>query len=361
MSGWLVLYWQWRFRRYRVEYLRYLSALLEHLAGQQTIKNIFANEVQRYGRQHVRGQLAQLWLERLAVYGGDLARAWQGCFAPQTLQVISVSQRYGVRSLTAALGFLAMQQERSQTLNRRTLSILWPAIFALLVVGFTLILLPTLTVPELRQVFAVVPQEHYGRYTRLLFDSAAWLERFGWLLFVLLVMALSALAFSLRYLTGPLRSFLDRYEPWKSYRYFGAWQMLQMLHILLALTHLRIPLKQAVVALSDTANPWFRMHIERIHVRILQGEVGPESFATGLLDEEDLWFLVDMAQGRSLAHACALTADRLADRFEQRLLHFSVIIRWGALLMGIGLLALLLYWHYQAFEELRQGLLNVFA
>lgn len=361
MRRWLIFYWQWRFRRYRVEYLRYLSALLEHLAGQQTIKNIFSNEVQRYGRQHVRGQLAQLWLERLAVYGGDLARAWQGCFTPQTLQVISVSQRYGVRSLTAALGFLAAQQERRQALDRRVLSILWPAIFALLLVGFTLILLPTLTVPELRHVFAVVPEHHHGRYTRLLFYSAGWLEHFGWLLFVLLVVALGALLLSLRYLTGSLRSVLERYEPWKSYRYFGALQMLQMLHILLALTHLRIPLKQAVEALSDTANPWFRMHIERVHERILQGYAGAESFATGLLDEEDLWFLVDMSQGRSLSCACALTADRLANRFEQRLLYFSVIIRWGALLLGVGLLALLLYWHYQAFEELRQGLLNVFA
>lgn len=361
MKRWQLVYWQWRFRRYRAEYLHYLSALLVHLDGQQTIRDIFSNEVQRYGLRHVRGRLAQLWLHRLAAYGGDLARTWQGCFSPQVLQIIGVSQQYGGRSLTAALGFLATQQENANRLSRHVLGILWPAIFALLIVACTLVLIPTLTVPELRNVFAVVPEEHYGYHTNYLFTIAHWLEQFGWLIPVLCLFIFVVLFLSLRHLTGPVRFFLDRYEPWKSYRLLGAWHMLQVLHILLGLKHLRMSLTQAIHALTDTSNPWFRMHIQHIHERILQGHVGASSFATGLLDEEDLWFLVDMAQGQPLAHACALTSARLMDRFERRLLYISTVVRWSTLMLGIGLLAVLLYWHYQAFEELRQGLLNVFA
>lgn len=361
MKQWQVIYWCWRFRRYRVEYLHYLSALLQRLAGQQTLKNIFSNEVQRYGERHVRGRLAQLWLDRLAIYGGDLARAWQGCFSPQTLQIVGIGQRYGVRSLTAVLSFLAEYQQSHQQLRRHALGVLWPAVFALLVVTVTLVLVPTLTVPELRHVFDVVPPEHYGRYTNLLFSVADWLERSGWLAGGVLLLGCVLVLSSFRYLTGPLRMFLDRYEPWKSYRLLGALHILQMLHVLLGLQHLRLPLKQAVDALSDTANPWFRMQIEQILERILHGQVGANSFATGLLEEEDLWFLNDMAQGHSLSSACALTATRLIERFERRLLHLSVLVRWGVLIFGIGVLAMLLFWHYQAFEELRRGLLNVFT
>lgn len=356
-----ILWWQWRFRRYRVEYLHYLSTLLGHLSGQQTIKRVFSKEMQRYGLAHVRGRLAQLWLQRLAQQGGDLALAWQGCFPAEVLQIVRVSQQYGSRSLVSALTIMAQQQEALEKIKRQSYGVLWPAFFALLLLSVALVLVPVFTVPELQQAFAHVPEEYYGSSTRALFASAQWLSRFGWLIPVGGALFITLVVYSMRNLTGPIRALLERCEPWKSYRLLGSFRLLQMLHILLGLSHLRLPLKEAVHALTDTANPWFRAHIARIKQHIVHGRVGAESFATGLFDEEDLWFLVDMAEGHSLAQACELTAQRVAQRLERRSLALAVLLRWLLLLVGVLLLAGLLLWHYQAFEELRQGLMHVYA
>lgn len=358
---WQLIWWQWRFRRYRVEYLRYLSALLANFSSQQTFKGIFQKEQQRYGKEHIRGRLAALWLQRLNQYGGDLAAAWQGSFAPEVLQVIRVCQHYGSRSLVHGLGFLAQQQEVLQSLKQRSRSMLWPAFLALLVLCLALILIPLFTVPELQRAFSYVPEDYYGPATRALFDTAEWLLRYGWLVPFILFGLLSLIYFSLSRYVGVGRLFLDRLEPWKSYRLISAYGLLHVLGILLALEHVYLPLEAAIHRVADTSIPWLRMRIIQIQHRIVQGHTGATSFDTGILDKEDLWFLIDMAEGQSFDQACILTAQRLAERIEQRINNFVVVARWGVLLIGVSVLLGFLLWHYRAFEELRQGLMNMFV
>lgn len=358
---WQLIWWQWRFRRYRVEYLRYLAALLANVSAQFTFQSIFEKEQQRYGHDHVRGRLAAVWLQRMRQQGGDLALAWQGSFSVELLQVIRVCQHYGSRSLVQALQFLAQQQEVLRRLQRQNLAVLWPAFLAVLVLCAALILIPAFTVPELRRAFSYVPEEYYGPATRALFATAEWLRRFGWLIPLLMLMILWAVCRSLGRYVGMGRLFMDRLEPWKSYRLMGAYNLLQTLGILLSLEHVRLPLESAIHRLADTSIPWLRLRIAQIQQRIVQGHTGASSFATGLLDKEDLWFLADMAEGQSLAHACVVTAQRLADRLQERLNRLVIVARWGVLLAGVMVLFALLFWHYRVFEELRQGLMNMFV
>mgnify|MGYP001172742660 CR=1 FL=1 len=358
---WLIIWWQWRFRRYRVAYLRYLAALLKHHSSSQTFKGIFEKELQRYGSHHIRGRLAQLWLHRLHHYGGDLAAAWHGSFSPEVLQVIRVCQHYGSRSLTQAFSFLAYQQEILWNLKKRGLTLLWPAFLALFIVGGALVLIPLLTVPELKRVFSYVPAEHYGMATRALFGTAEWLVQYGYWIPITLLGCVMGVYYSLSRLVGATRLLLDRLEPWNSYRLISAYGLLHILGVLLALEHVPLSLEAAIHRLADTSIPWLRMRLQQVQQRIVQGHTGAGSFATGLLDKEDLWFLIDMAEGHSFAQACMLTAQRLANRIEERLNRLVVMVRWAVLLGAVGALLSMLFWHYRVFEELRQGLINVFV
>ncbi|HLR82353.1 MAG TPA: type II secretion system F family protein [Paenalcaligenes sp.] len=358
---WQLFWWQWRFRRYRVEYLRYLAALLTNFSAQLTFKVIFKKEQQRYGRHHVRGRLAALWLQRLNQHGGDLAIAWRGSFSPELLQVIRVCQHYGSRSLMQALQFLAHQQEVLQRLRRQNQAVLWPAFLAIAVLCGALVLIPLFTVPELRRAFSYVPPEYYGPATRALFATADWLLRFGWLIPLLALGVLIAVFISFSRYVGAGRLYMDRLEPWKSYRLMGAYNLLQTLGILLSLEHVHLPLESAIHRLADTSIPWLRLRLVQIQKRIIQGHTGASSFATGLLDKEDLWFLADMSEGQSLEHACMAIAQRLAERIEDRLNRIVVVARWVVLLVGVTILLALLFWHYRVFEELRHGLINMFV
>lgn len=355
--GW----WQWRFRRYRVEYLQYLAALLAQNPEQQTLKVIFAKEVQRYGPKHPRGRLAQLWLQRLSAHGGDLAAAWQGCFPTDVLHIVRIGQQYGARSLTQALGHLAGFLQQHRQLKQQLMGLLWPALFALCVVGVTGFLLPLLTVPELKKTFALVPAEYYGIYTQRLFGFAQWLSQYGWFVISLPLAGIVSLLLSLRRWVGWGRHLADRFEPWSSYRLFHALNLLALAHILLELPGMRLTLKEIIQALLVTPNPWLKKHLQKIDQRIQLGHIGASSFDTGLLHQEELWFFSDMAEGQSLSQACQLTATRLRKQLVQRLIKRATILRWAILLIGVLLLVGVLFWHYRAFEELRQALLNVFA
>src|SRR5690625_546950 len=217
---------QWRFRAYRVKYLHYLSSLLKQTDGKQTVKDIFKKDVNRYGHRHVRGYLSALWLSRLARYGGDLAAAWQGSFSKDTLQVVRVSQRYGARSLTQALTHLAEFHERRDQLKKQIISILWPAFVAIIVLFAVFFLIPFVTVPELQCVFSLVPESYYGKYTSVLYTTAQWLRKYGWLLpFVLLLFVISVWL-SLSRFIGPFRKYLEKIEPWRSYRLLAGYRLL---------------------------------------------------------------------------------------------------------------------------------------
>src|SRR5690625_6465566 len=102
-----------------------------------------------------------------------------------------------------------------------------------------------------------------------------------------MLMILWAVCRSLGRYVGMGRLFMDRLEPWKSYRLMGAYNLLQTLGILLSLEHVRLPLESAIHRLADASAPWLRLMIGQIKQRGVQVHTGARSVATGLLDNED--------------------------------------------------------------------------
>src|SRR5690625_6110925 len=82
-----------------------------------------------------------------------------------------------------------------------------------------------------------------------------------------MLMILWAVCRSLGRYVGMGRLFMDRLEPWKSYRLMGAYNLLQTLGILLSLEHVRLPLESAIHRLADTSTPRSEEHTSELQSR----------------------------------------------------------------------------------------------
>src|SRR5690606_35887824 len=225
----------------------------------------------RHGSGTVRGRLSRHWARACEASGGDLHTTWQGVFPADELALVRTAQAYGNARLLACFQALAVHLALLIQARRTLWATLGSAAVALLVASALLLALPQWTVPSLRQAFQGLPPAYLGDWSRALFSSADGLRRWGiWLPVGLGTLLLSCL-YSLPHWHGPLRSWLDRFGPWRLYRHVQALRLLALVSILLqpgagGSTQLR----PVILLLLEDADPWLGDHLERVAARIDQ-------------------------------------------------------------------------------------------
>lgn len=345
------------FNRNRQVYYDYLSALLQGTEGGLTLKQIFAADARRHGTRSARGRLSRRWLHLFQAAGGDLAATWAGVFPEAELALLRNAQARGNETLNATFSELAHVLAVLEA-GRRILQVtLLAAVVAFTTLLVTVMAVPALTVPRLRDTFAAIPPEYHGQAMRGLVDFAEVLGR-GWPLIVPLLMGLFALALmSFRRYTGPLRAGLDTFGPWRVYRQIQTLRFLALLAVALGRgEHGVTRLRDALQLQLAGASPWLGFHLRTMLENIESGRTGAVLFDTGLLESEHLWFLDDMLVARGLAEGLRRTASWVERQLLDTVTRQAATLRWCLLLSAVAGVLSIALWHYAALDELRRGL-----
>jgi hypothetical protein len=352
----------WRFSRARADYCEYLAGLLSGMQGARTLRDIFLHDAQRYGAGRLRGRLSRTWLKSFESSGGDLYITWSGCFAPEELTLVRMAQAHGNEALAHALAQLAdvrrLTEQAGEILSRS----LWSSVVAVLLLGSMVAAVPLFTLPALLQAFAAVPFGFYGRRTQALQDFSVFLQT-HWLVFTVAAAGgVALLLWSIPNLGGALRRKLDPVLPWRLYRDVQALRFLKLQAILLgAEGQGPISLRTGLAMQSSGASPWLMAHINLMLTQVDSGFTGPDTFDSGLLDQELYWFFSDMVMARGLGAGLRLTSERLRVHVTDKLAREATRLRWCLLLTCLACLLGLALWHYAVIDELRRSLMIFYA
>lgn len=350
-----------KFVRHQVDYFVYLSHLLAGARGTITMRTVFAQDISRYGVRHFRGRLAQQWLLSFEKNGGDLALTWKNWVPHEVWLFIRLSQQQGNDMLVLALQQIAQQLQQRKKIQQELLLLLAPALAAIAVCSLMLFAIPFFTVPNLRDVFAVVPVDLYGAKTTLLFSFSSWLQDYGLLTLFFVFLSALLVGYSLGRTQGRLRSLLDHCEPWQTYKLSAGWQLIALLALLLKHPTGHLSFASALALLFERANPWFKNYLVRIQKRIAQGDAGARSLDVGLLPKDVVWFMQDLEQCQGIAQALQSTAERQQWLLRRRLVVKAQLWRWLILLACVLFLLGLGGWHYIVMDEFRKALLLIYT
>ncbi|GAA4322993.1 general secretion pathway protein [Pigmentiphaga soli] len=351
-----------RFRARRADYYEYLADVMEGTAGRKTLRDIFLDDARRYGARHPRGALSQRWAHRYQELGGDLFETLRGTLPRDDLLLIRVAQRGGAGALEQTLRDVAALTRIIEQARGNFVATVAVGLVALAVMGITLAAVPLFTVPRIRQAFAMVPPDWVGARAGRLFALADLLRDWGPPALLAAALVLYAVAWSLPALTGRLRQALDRCFVWRLYRDFQGIRFLASLATMVRKRgNVTTALRDALDVHADGAGPWLRWHVERMIARIDDGRVGADTFDTGIVDRETLWFLADLIAARGMDAALVRTRARIESRSLREAARKAAAVRWGLLLAAVGALLGLFFWHFAAIDEMCAAMINVYS
>jgi hypothetical protein len=352
----------WRFSSKRADYYDYLSAVLHGMQGSRTLKHIFALDAHRYGPRSARGRLSLAWLNTYQAAGGDLYSTWMNSFPTDELVLIRTAQSFGNTVLIQTLQELADVARLMKQAQDILIATLWAAGCAIVLLALMVIAVPFFTIPRLLATFDVVPVEYYGSLTRKLVGFAEYVHA-HWLFLMVAVIGTCWIAvWSLPNTAGSTRHYLDRFGLWRIYRHVQALRFLSLLAVILGRAEARpTQLRIALASMRTGASKWQGSHVQSMLERIDAGITGANTFDTGLLDREMLWFLADMVVARGLHAGLALCCARLRCQVLGAVARQAATWRWLLLLFCLCGLLGLGGWHYAVIDELRHSLMLLYA
>ena len=202
----------------------------------------------------------------------------------------------------------------------------------------------------------------HGASTRRLFGLSDLLAA-TWPLFAIggaLICAVWVWSFAA--VVPPWRRLVEGIGPWRLYRDVQATRFLALLDVLLRRHgNLDARLRTALAAQRPYARPWMAWHLDSMLDRIEAGEVGADTFDTGLLDRRLWWFLGDMTLAHGLEAGLRLARERVQSHLLPAVARQASVLRWWILLSVVAQLIALMLWHYQVIDELRRALAQVYA
>jgi len=345
-------------RDQRSDYYEYLACLMVGTQGGMTLREIFDNDARRHGPGSYRGRLSALWAQRFPASGGDLSTTWSGSFPEDELAVFRVAQSAGNAALADTFRDLAEVSRLTASAHDVLLSTLWSALVALVVLVSVVLAVPFFTVPHLQNVFSSASMLPSSGAAQRLFAFAGWV-RLAWpLVAVGLTIVVVAVYWSLDHLTGPLRTMLDRVLFWRLYRHVHAIRFFSVLTVVLGENQqASIRLRSALGVLRSQASPWLDHHVRRMMQHIDEGQVGAQTFQTGLLDLESYGYLCDVALVRGLTVALLQVRQRLGQQVLRMVTRQALQLRWLLLVSCVAALLALVLWHYAAIDDLRRSLM----
>jgi len=357
-----ILWAAWCFRSQRADYYDFLAQYLKHSAANRTLLEVFQQDAERHGPGSSRGRLAAWWSLRFPANGGDLPETWQGTLPIEDLHCLGLAQNAGQPALLMTLHALAAQIRLTQKSTRHFWQTIFTGVMALCIGMATLMLLPLYAAPKLMQAFSAVPATLYGVQTQRLITWSTWLEHHGWLLPLVSLLTLGAGFWSLSYVIGPVRQWLDPFGPWRLYRDMQAIRFLTTTATLLrSLQERGVTLREVLLMQQNGVNRWLGWHLQRMVVQIDTGLDPLEALETGLLSAQARWCLMDVVRVRGLSEGLLVACAQIGDHLTQSMAKRAVIWRWFLLLAALGTVFAVGVWHMEVIEEMRRALTLVYG
>lgn len=320
------------FKNNRHEYYEFLSMIMIESMGRKTILDIFRDDATRYGKSNPRGVLSDHWARKIEE-SGDLAQTFKGTLPDEDVNFIASLQAAGGGILESGLidlsNLIKVQKRLGAILKR----------FAIMV-GFAIILITAMLfaigyhlAPEVQGSFSAIDPVYYKSASKRFFGLAEFMRERGHYYLILVLLIVASMPFILRWFTGPMRRWLDKFGVFHLYR------SVQSIRFMLSLSTLiqprlgseSISLPKAISILNRGESKWMKWHMDQMMVRMDEADIGPETFDTGLFDKEVIWYLMDMASVSGLDTALQKSKVRLEAHTIDALDKKTKIISWTIL------------------------------
>lgn len=344
----------------RADYYQFLADLMEGTKGTKSLMDIFRSDVDRYGESS-RGVLSAHWARRFDHGGGDLAYTFDSTLPDEDVTVLSTLQREGgEKALESGLRDLATNNALLKKAKGIIVATMISSIFALLALAGFIVLMPAFIVPKTLASFSMLPPENYPPSAASLVAFSRFVEN-NWVFIMATVVGMIVLCIvSMSRLRGPVRRFFDKYLIiWGMHRDFQCIRFLSFLATMMRKDNPgSVLFKDAIDMQSLGASKWKRYHLDLMSdMLIKKGKVGPELFATGIMDKTMEWHMADLIEARGLEDALQHLRVRLEARVLTRITIQSRVLSSLIMAVSIFLSAYLMIWQSLAFDDLRKALI----
>jgi hypothetical protein len=342
----------------RADYYLFLADTISGTRGRKSLVDIFMSDVERYGSS-ARGKLSLHWAKQYKAGGGSLQQTFGGTLPSDDVAVLHTLLRNGgEKALENALRDLA---ENSALMSRARMIMFVTTLAGLVCLAMTLgmfIAMPSYTVPKIIDAFSMLPLDEYPTSAKSLVGLANFVKDSSIMLVMIAVGVVALIWWSLSYVTGKPRHYLDKYGfVWGLYRDFQSIRFLSTLAALVRESdNTAVNLKPALEMQVSGSSRWKKYHLNKILSYVRRGKVGPEIFTTGIMDQTMQWYIADLIESRGFSDALQYVKERLKDRVLKRITVQSLVVAWVLLLSSLAVSAYLLAWHYSAIDDLRRSL-----
>lgn len=346
------------FQRHRANYYEYLCDIMEGTAGKKTMLDIFQDDAVRYEGSH-RGVLSAHWAYAFQdVSGGELQGTFAGTVPDDDVMIIGVGQTAGSGALEDTLRDLADYTRLAEQARSGFLSTAMAGVACMGVLILMLALIPYVTFPQLAKTFSALPEDAWVGAAGSLRAAAGFLGANLFILLGSLGVLFYILAWSLPHWTGAMRVKFDDYFIWRIYRDFQAIRFMMVLATILKPRGNRSPkLRDGLLMLSAPDKPWLNWHVEQMIDRIdKESLIGPETFDTGLLNQELYFYLNDVCRTQGLDAGLQRTRRQVEVKVLADVARRATVVRWSLMLSAVVGTVVIFMWHFAAIESLRRAL-----
>lgn len=345
------------FARKRGDYYMFLADTIAGTRGRKSLTSIFMSDAERYGNS-ARGKLSRHWIKQFDAGGGSLQKTFAGTLPADDVAVLdTLLESGGEKALENALRDLSENCELLAQARGIVVVTMLAAVICLTMTLFMFISMPSYTVPKIVEAFSLLPFSEYPAQARSLVHLAEFVKESSGTIVVGTIVFFAVVIWSLSYVTGKTRIFLDKYFfAWGLYRDFQSIRFLSTLAALVRESdNTAVNLKVALEMQITGASRWKKYHLQKIIEYVSRGKVGPEIFTTGIMDQTMQWYISDLIQSRGFSEALQYVKERLKTRVIKRITVQSSAFAWLLMGVSLGVSAYLLAWHMTAIDDLRRA------
>lgn len=268
--------------------------------------------------------------------GRQLSHALRKWATYQEVSLIAAGERSD-NLLEAFQDAIKIITAKQQILGAALSATIYPSILIGLT-GFLLKLISTSLIPKLAK--STKPETWEGS-AQLLYQISLFVTHYGLATVVTGGILIILTAWSMPYLRGPLRIWLDRAPPWSIYRMLhGATFLLNIAVMIRA----GIKLQEALELLGANANPWLRERIDTaLYGTRIGGNLGVALYKAGYQfpDQRAVEYLMILASRDGFDQAISRFGDRWLTKSIKKVQRFSRFAL-GSGVIFVGLLMLLI-------------------
>lgn len=351
------------FVKQRADYYKYLADVLRNAAGRVTTLEVFIKDADRYGKM-ARGVLSRYWAAEYQENGADLVETWRGTVPDNDLLMIGAALRVGgPGALEQALEDTSRISRIIQEAKGSFISTIIVGLFALALAMGMVFAVPFFLLPTIQDAFSFVPVEMWGSSGKNMIAFAAFIKAWGVVILIGVAGLAGYLAYALKHLTGDLRKILDeKFLPFRLYRDFQSAVFIATLASMLKKRgNVSMNMRDGIEVMRDAANPWLTWHCQMMLQRIEDGVPQLEIFATGLLEKDTLYFMLDMIETQGMDEGLQIAGRRTEKMAVEIIAKKAKVLRGVLLFGGLSVVMIVAGWMTRVMGELKAATTLVFA